>query len=93
MEKEFERFHTLKMLVNEKNMMTSVGDEGGFAPNIHSNSEALEIIIESISKAGYKAGENVYLGLDVASSEFYNNNIYTLKSENLNLSSDEFVSY
>lgn len=88
-----EIFHTLKILLNEKNMTTSVGDEGGFAPNIHSNSEALDIIIESISKAGYKAGENIYLGLDVASSEFYNNNIYTLKSENLNLSSDEFVSY
>jgi enolase len=88
-----EIFHTLKILLNEKNMTTSVGDEGGFAPNIHSNSEAIDIIIESISKAGYKAGENIYLGLDVASSEFYNNNIYTLKSENLNLSSDEFVSY
>jgi enolase len=88
-----EIFHTLKILLNEKNMTTSVGDEGGFAPNIHSNSEALDIIIESISKAGYKAGENIYLGLDVASSEFYSNNIYTLKSENLNLSSDEFVGY
>ena len=88
-----EIFHTLKTLLNRKNMATSVGDEGGFAPNIHNNSEAIDIIIESISKAGYKAGENVYLGLDVASSEFYNNNIYTLKSENLNLSSDEFVSY
>ena len=60
-------------------MPTSVGDEGGFAPNINSNSEAIDIIIDSISKAGYKAGENVYLGLDVASSEFYKNNIYTLE--------------
>jgi enolase len=74
-------------------MPTSVGDEGGFAPNINSNSEAIDIIIDSISKAGYKAGENVYLGLDVASSEFYKNNIYTLESENLTLSSDEFVNY
>jgi len=88
-----EIFHTLKDLLNKKNMATSVGDEGGFAPNINSNSEAIDIIIESISKAGYKAGENVYLGLDVASSEFYKNNIYTLESENLNLSSDEFISY
>ena len=88
-----EIFHTLKTLLNKKHMATSVGDEGGFAPNINSNSEAIDIIIESISKAGYKAGENVYLALDVASSEFYNNNIYTLKSENLNLSSDEFISY
>ena len=74
-------------------MATSVGDEGGFAPNINSNSEAIDIIIESISKAGYKAGENVYLALDVASSEFYKNHIYSLESENLNLTSDEFVNY
>jgi enolase len=88
-----EIFHTLKSLLNKKNMATSVGDEGGFAPNINSNSEAIDIIIESISKAGYKAGENVYLALDVASSEFYKNNIYSLESENLNLTSDEFVNY
>jgi enolase len=88
-----EIFHTLKSLLNKQNMPTSVGDEGGFAPNINSNSEAIDIIIDSISKAGYKAGENVYLGLDVASSEFYKNNIYTLESENLTLSSDEFVNY
>ncbi len=88
-----EIFHTLKSLLNKLNMSTSVGDEGGFAPNINSNSEAIDIIIESISKAGYKAGENVYLALDVASSEFYKNNIYTLESENLNLSTDEFVDY
>ena len=88
-----EIFHTLKSLLNKKNMATSVGDEGGFAPFINSNSEAIDIIIESISKAGYKAGENVYLGLDVASSEFYKNNIYSLEAENLNLSSDEFISY
>jgi len=88
-----EIFHTLKSLLNKQNMSTSVGDEGGFAPDINSNSEAIDIIIESISKAGYKAGENVYLALDVASSEFYKNNIYTLESENLNLSTDEFVDY
>ena len=88
-----EIFHTLKSLLNKQNLSTSVGDEGGFAPNINSNSEAIDIIIESISKAGYKAGENVYLALDVASSEFYKNNIYTLESENLNLSTDEFVDY
>ena len=88
-----EIFHTLKSLLNKQNMPTSVGDEGGFAPNINSNSEAIDIIIDSISKAGYKAGENVYLGLDVASSEFYKNNIYTLESENLTLSSDEFINY
>ena len=88
-----EIFHTLKKILNKLNMPTSVGDEGGFAPNINSNSEAINIIIDAISKAGYTAGENIYLGLDVASSEFYENKIYSLKSENLNLSSDDFVNY
>ena len=88
-----EIFHTLKDLLNRLNMPTSVGDEGGFAPNINSNSEAINIIIDAISKAGYKPGENIYLGLDVASSEFYENGTYTLKSEELRLNSDEFVDY
>ncbi len=88
-----EIFHTLKEILNKLNMPTSVGDEGGFAPNINSNSEAINIIIDAISKAGYTAGENIYLGLDVASSEFYENKMYSLKSENLNLSSDDFVNY
>ncbi len=88
-----EIFHTLKNTLNRLNMPTSVGDEGGFAPNLDSNSQAINIIIDAISDAGYKPGENVYLGLDVASSEFYDNGIYTLESENLNLSSDEFIDY
>ena len=88
-----EIFHTLKDLLNRLNMPTSVGDEGGFAPNINSNSEAINIIIDAISKAGYKPGENIYLGLDVASSEFYENGTYTLKSEELRLNSNEFVDY
>ena len=88
-----EIFHTLKDLLNRLNMPTSVGDEGGFAPNINSNSEAINIIIDAISKAGYKPGENIYLGLDVASSEFYENGTYTLKSEELRLNSDELVDY
>jgi enolase len=88
-----EIFHTLKEILNKLNMPTSVGDEGGFAPNINSNAEAINIIIDAISKAGYTAGENIYLGLDVASSEFYENKMYSLKSENLNLSSDDFVNY
>ena len=74
-------------------MPTSVGDEGGFAPNLNSNSEAIDIILESISKAGYKPGKDIYLGLDVASSEFYEDGAYVLKSENLKLSSDEFINY
>ena len=88
-----EIFHTLKNTLNKLAMPTSVGDEGGFAPNLESNSHAINIIIDAIDDAGYKAGENVFLGLDVASSEFYNNGTYSLESENLNLSSDEFIDY
>jgi len=88
-----EIFHTLKNTLNRLNMPTSVGDEGGFAPNLDSNSQAINIITDAISDAGYKAGENIYLGLDVASSEFYKNGKYTLASENLELNSNEFIDY
>ena len=88
-----EIFHTLKGLLDKLKMSTSVGDEGGFAPNINGNREALDIILESISKAGYKAGEDIYLALDVASSEFYKNGHYELSSENLQLNSQEFIQY
>ena len=88
-----EIFHTLKDALNKLNMPTSVGDEGGFAPNLNSNSEAIDIILDSISKAGYNPGKDVYLALDVASSEFYNNDVYSLVSENLKLTSDEFINY
>jgi enolase len=88
-----EIFHTLKNALNKINMPTSVGDEGGFAPNLNSNSEAIDIILDSISKAGYKPGKDIYLGLDVASSEFYEDGAYVLKSEKLKLSTDEFISY
>jgi enolase len=88
-----EIFHTLKNALNRINMPTSVGDEGGFAPNLNSNSEAIDIILDSISKAGYNPGKDIYLGLDVASSEFYEDGAYVLKSENLKLSSDEFINY
>ena len=88
-----EIFHTLKDALNKLNMPTSVGDEGGFAPNLNSNSEALDIILDSISKAGYNPGKDVYLALDVASSEFYDNDVYSLASENLKLTSDEFINY
>jgi enolase len=63
-------------------MNTAVGDEGGFAPDLSSNEEAIEVILEAIDKAGYKAGKDIYLGLDVASSEFYQDGVYTLASEN-----------
>ena len=88
-----EIFHTLKDALNKLNMPTSVGDEGGFAPNLNSNSEAIDIILDSISKAGYNPGKDVYLALDVASSEFFDNDVYSLVSENLKLTSDEFINY
>ena len=77
-----EIFHTLKNTLNKKSLATSVGDEGGFAPNISSNNEALEVILDSIEKAGYKSGEEVYLGLDVASSEFYKDSRYMMSDGN-----------
>ncbi|MFD4703867.1 phosphopyruvate hydratase [Gottfriedia sp. NPDC058432] len=67
-----EIFHNLKAVLHDKGLNTAVGDEGGFAPNLGSNREALEVIMEAIDKAGYKAGEQVFLGMDVASSEFFN---------------------
>ena len=76
-----EIFHNLKSCLNKLSMSTAVGDEGGFAPNIASNEEALDIIIDAIESAGYKPGKEVYLGLDVASSEFFNNGKYILSNE------------
>ena len=75
-----ETFHNLKSCLNKLSMSTAVGDEGGFAPNIASNEEALEIIIESIKIAGYKPGKEIFLGLDVASSEFFSNGNYILSN-------------
>ena len=75
-----ETFHNLKSCLNKLSMSTAVGDEGGFAPNIASNEEALEIIIESIKVAGYKPGKEIFLGLDVASSEFFSNGNYILSN-------------
>lgn len=88
-----EIFHTLKKLLHKQNFNTAVGDEGGFAPNLANNEAALEIIAESVQTAGYTLGTEVYLGLDVASSEFYKNNQYQLHSENKQLSAKEFVDY
>ncbi len=77
-----EVFHTLKKLLSEKGLFTGVGDEGGFAPNLDSNEEALQLLVEAIEKAGYKPGEDVAIALDIAASSFYNgDNTYNLKAE------------
>ncbi|GAA7255587.1 phosphopyruvate hydratase [Helicobacter pylori] len=89
-----EVYHTLKKLLDEKNQLTSVGDEGGFAPNFNNNVEPLEAISQAIEKAGYKLGEEIALALDVASSELVDGNFnYHLKSENKILDSHELVAY
>ncbi len=86
-------FHHLKSVLKSKGMNTAVGDEGGFAPNLSSNEEAVEVILEAIEKAGYKAGQDIYLALDVAASEIYDNGKYNLDSEGRSLSSNEMVDY
>ena len=88
-----EVFHTLKKLLNDRDLSTGVGDEGGYAPNLESNEEALSIIIEAIEKSGYKVGKDIYLGLDVASSEFYKDGRYELEGEKRGFSSTEFTRY
>ena len=88
-----EIFHKLKSELHKKGLNTAVGDEGGFAPNLSSNEEAIEIILKSIKKAGYKPGEEVFLALDVAASELYENGEYNLMSENKAFSSSEMTSY
>ena len=88
-----EVFHTLRSVLAAKGMNTAVGDEGGFAPDLSSNEEAIEVILEAIEKAGFKAGEDIYLGLDVASSEFYEDGVYNLASEGKKFSSEEFTDY
>ena len=91
-----EVFHSLKKVLSSKGYATSVGDEGGFAPNLKSNEEAVEVIIEAIEKAGYKAGDDIYLALDVAASEFYDEEtgLYTFKkSNNQQFTSEQMVAY
>ena len=88
-----EIFHTLKNVLNNKGYATGVGDEGGFAPDLKGNKEALDLICEAIKKAGYIPGENVFLALDVAASEFYENGRYVLKSEGRSYNSEELVDY
>jgi len=86
-----EVFHTLKKVLHAKGMNTAVGDEGGFAPDLPSNEAAIEVILEAIDKAGYKAGEDIMIAIDAASSEFYKDGKYVLASENKSLSASEFI--
>jgi len=88
-----EIFHALKSVLKGRGLSTAVGDEGGFAPDLRSNAEALDTILEAIGKAGYKAGEDVLLGLDVASSEFFDNGKYHLVGEGKRLTSEQFVEF
>jgi enolase len=88
-----EIFHTLKKILNEAGMTTAVGDEGGFAPDLPSNESALKTIMQAIEQAGYKPGKDIYLGLDVASSEFFRDGKYELESEHRSFSSAEFTRY
>ena len=88
-----EVFHTLRSVLHAKGMNTAVGDEGGFAPDLSSNEEAIEVILEAIEKAGFVAGKDIYLGLDAASSEFYKDGVYNLASEGKTFNSHEFSDY
>ena len=88
-----EVFHNLKKVLNERGLATGVGDEGGFAPDLKSNSEGFELIMEAIKKAGYIPGKDVFLGIDVAASEFYKDGKYVLAGENRSLSTDELIDF
>ena len=88
-----EIFHTLKSVLNQKKLATSVGDEGGFAPQCQSNEEGIGLIMQAIEKAGYRPGEQVMIGLDAASSEFHRDGLYHLKAEGLALDSAQFADY
>lgn len=90
-----EVYHSLKNVLKDKNLSTGVGDEGGFAPNLNSNEEALKVIIKAIEAAGYKPGEDIYLGIDAASTEFYDvdKKAYILKGEGKEFKAEELVDY
>ena len=88
-----EVFHTLKSVLHAKGLNTAVGDEGGFAPDLPSNEAAITTILEAIDEAGYRAGKDIYLGLDVASTEFFKDGVYTLASEGRKFNSSEFADY
>lgn len=88
-----ETFHALKSICAQRGFSTSVGDEGGFAPSLNSNEDAILLILEAIDKAGYVAGKDIMLGLDCAASEFYKDGKYSLAAEGLNLTSEQFTDY
>lgn len=88
-----EVFHNLRSVLKKKGYNTAVGDEGGFAPNLKSNEEALEVIVEAIRKAGYKPGEDVFLGLDVAATELFKDGSYHLEGEGLTMTSEQMVDF
>ena len=88
-----EVFHSLKKVLNEKGLATGVGDEGGFAPDLQSNTEGFELIMEAIRKAGYEPGKDVCLAIDVAASEFYKDGKYNLVGEGRSLTTDELIDF
>ena len=88
-----EVYHTLKKILNDKGYATAIGDEGGFAPNLKSNEEAIQIIIEAITAAGYKAGEDMFIAIDAAASEYYKDGKYVLEHEGKTLTSAEMVEF
>lgn len=88
-----ETYHALKAVLHKKSLSTGVGDEGGFAPSLKANEEALELIVQAIEKAGFKPGRDISLALDPASTEFFENGKYNLATENKSLSSEEMVDY
>jgi enolase len=88
-----EVFHALKQILNSRGLSTAVGDEGGFAPDLESNEAALGVILQAVEQAGYRAGKDIYLGLDVASSEFFKNGRYELEAEQRSFTSAEFTRY
>ena len=88
-----EVFHNLKKVLNSKSLATGVGDEGGFAPNLNSNKEGFELIMEAIEKAGYVPGKDVKLAIDVAASEFYKDGKYVLAGENRSLTTEELINF
>jgi enolase len=86
-----EVFHSLKKVLAEKGLNTAVGDEGGFAPDLSSNEEAISVILQAVEKAGYRPGEDIYIAIDAASSEFYKDGQYVLASENKSLNAEQFI--
>ena len=86
-------YHTLKKILHDKGYSTAIGDEGGFAPNLKSNEEAIEVIIEAITKAGFKPGEDIFIAIDAASSEYYKDGKYVLENEGKTLTAEEMVSF